>query len=164
MTDYRTTLTGVPVVGLESRFTTVTNALYPAQSFFCLDPLSYNPDGFGDFTILDAKPPRYPSGGGGGAGAVAVHMTFQDHATKKLRVQHFLSDDRDAGAPPIGIKLLQAIAHVDAYQAKTTPGRFLSSPGLKTLHQYRVDGHETNLGKSKHQQLSHHLFTVATAL
>ncbi|WP_412161710.1 hypothetical protein [Curtobacterium flaccumfaciens] len=79
-------------------------------------------------------------------------------------MQHFLSDDRIARAPPVGVKLLQAIAHLDAEQATTTPGRFVSSPGFNALHQYRVDGRETNLGKSKHQQRSHHLFTVATAL
>ncbi|SBN61864.1 hypothetical protein GA0004736_0761 [Curtobacterium sp. 9128] len=164
VTDYRTALTGVPVIALESRFTAVTNALYPAGSPFSLDPRSYSPDGFADFTILDPKPPRYPSGGGGSAGAVAVHMTYQDPASKELRVQHFLSDDRTAGAPPVGVKLLQAIAHIDTEQARTTPGRFRSSPGFRTLHQYRVDGHETNLAKSKHQQLCHHLFTVADAL
>ncbi|WP_186317818.1 sce7725 family protein [Curtobacterium sp. 9128] len=164
VTDYRTGLAGVPVVALESRFTTVTNALYPSESPFCLDPKSYSPDGFGDFTILNPKPPRYPSGGGNGAGAVAVHMTFQDPTSNELRVQHFLSDDRIAGAPPVGVKLLQAIAHLDAEQAKTTPGRFLASPGFNTLHQFGVDGHETNLGKSKQQQLSHHVFTVAKTL
>lgn len=162
--DYRAALTGIPVVALESRFTTVTNALYPAESPFCLDPKSYGPHGFADFTILDPKPPRYPSRGGNGAGAVALHMTFQDPVSSDLRVRHFLSDDRIAGAPPVGVKLLQAIAHLDAEQAKTAAGRFLTSPGFDALHQYRVDGHETNLGKSKHQQLSHHLFTVAKAL
>lgn len=161
-TDYQAALTGIPVIPLAPRFTVLRNADYPAVSPFSLDPASYRPDVFGDFMILDPKPPRVGPGGGNGAGAVAVHMTYQDTTTSELRVQHFLSDDRTAGAPPIGVKLLQAIAHLDAEQAAS--GRFLPSPGFAALHQLRVDGHETNLAKSKRQQLSHHLFTVAAAL
>jgi hypothetical protein len=151
------------VVALESRFAVETNANYPPESAFSLDPKSYGTVGFGDFMLLDPKPPRYGAGGGGGAGAVALHMTYQDKATLELKVQHFLSDDRIAGAPPTAVKLLQAIAHMDAQQT-ATPGRFLLSPGFQSLHQYWFDSKETNLEKSKQFQLSHHLFTAAQAL
>jgi len=161
VTDYQTALSGVHVVALAPRFTALRNADFPAESAFSLDPKSYGTAGFGDFTILDPRPPR--ASGGAGAGAVAVHMTYQHSATNELRVQHFLSDDQVQGTPPDGVKLLQAVKHLDDQQA-ATPGRFLPSPGFMALHQYRVDGHITNLEQSKRQQISHHLHTVAHSL
>ncbi|WP_175472085.1 MULTISPECIES: sce7725 family protein [unclassified Curtobacterium] len=163
VTDYQTALSPLPVVALTPRFPVMTNADYPGTSPFSLNPTSYGTTGFGDFALLDPKLPRVGAGGGGGAGAVALHLTYQDATTNELHVQHFLSDDRVQGAPPVAIKLLQAIGHMDAQQT-ATPGRFLQSPGFQTLHKYRVDKKETSLEKSKQQQISHHLFTVASAL
>ncbi|WIB67572.1 sce7725 family protein [Curtobacterium sp. MCBD17_035] len=152
------------VVELAQRFTVLTNKDYPAATTFSSDPKGYlvgGRQGFGDFTILK---PSTPQKGGGGAGAVAVHMTYQDPSTKELIVQHFLSTDTTVRTPKDGIKLLQALEKLHIQQTVTTPGRFLTTPGYLMLDDYRKRKHATTLAKSKHAQLSHHLSTVAAAL
>lgn len=150
------------VVPLVPRFPINVNADYPAESVFSPDPKSYGPKGFGDFAIIDSKLPRVFSGGGS-AGAVAVHMTYQDILTKELKVQHFLSDDRAQKSLPDALKLLQSINHMTNQQS-AIPGRFLRSPGYDVLESYLLTGKRTSLEKSKQQQISHHLYTVAHSL
>ena len=160
--DYVAAMPSQHVVPLVPRFPINVNAAYPSESAFSLDPKSYGPAGFGDFALIDPRPPR-AGAGGAGAGAVAVHMTYQDLSTKELKVQHFLSDDQTQGSPPDAIKLLQSIGHMTAQQA-ATPGRFLVSTGYATLESYFLTGRRTSLEKSKQQQISHHLHTVAHCL
>ncbi|TFD00498.1 hypothetical protein E3T28_08190 [Cryobacterium sinapicolor] len=161
-TDYVSAMPSQHVVPLVPRFPINVNANYPAESAFSLDPKSYGPAGFGDFALIDPKPPRVGAGGAG-AGAVAVHMTYQEPSTNELKVQHFLSDDRIQKSPPDAIKLLQSIQHMTNQQT-ATPGRFLLSPGYTTLESYLSTGKRTSLEKSKQQQISHHLHTVAHCL
>jgi hypothetical protein len=157
--DYVAAMPSRHVVPLVPRFPVRVNATYPAVSTFSLDPKSYGPAGFGDFALIDPKPPRVGAGGSG-AGAVAVHMTYQDLSTKELKVQHFLSDDRVQNTLPDALKLLQSIQHMTNQQA-ATPARFLRSHGYTTLESYLLTSKQTSLEKSKQQQLSHHLEAVA---
>ncbi len=90
-------------------------------------------------------------------------MTYQDAGTAELKVQHFLSDDRTQNSPPDSIKLLQSIQHL-VDQQRATPGRFLLSPGYTNLVGYLTASKLTSLEKSKQQQISHHLYTVAACL
>lgn len=160
--DYLAAMPSQHVVPLDPRFPINVNAAYPPESAFSLDPKSYGPAGFGDFALIDPTPPRV-SGGGAGAGAVAVHMTYQNPSTLELKVQHFLSDDRTQGSLPDALKLLQAIKHMTDQQV-ATPGRFIRTVGYRTLENYLANSKRTSLEKSKQQQISHHLATVAASL
>ena len=164
MTDFDAAF-GIPrVIELARRFEVLTNKDYPAETTFSGDPKGFlvgGRQGFGDFTILKPTP---PTSGGGGAGAVAVHMTYQDPATKHLVIQHFLSDDMTIRTQKDGIKLLQALEKLHTQQTVTTPGRFILTPGYLMLEDYRKRKHATTLGKSKQAQLSHHLSVVAASL
>lgn len=160
--DYVSAMPSQHVVPLVPRFPVNVNANYPTESAFSLDPKSYGPAGFGDFALIDPKPPRVGAGGSG-AGAVAVHLTYQSLTTRELKVQHFLSDDRTQKSPPDAVKLLQSIKHMTNQQT-LTPGRFLLSNGYATLASYLAAGKRTSLEKSKQQQISHHLQTVAHCL
>ncbi len=160
--DYIAAMSAQYVVPLVPRFSVKVNADYPAQSSYSPDPKSFGPGGFGDFAIIDATPPRVGTGGGA-AGAVAVHMTFQDPASKELKVQHFLSDDQEQYTPPVSLKLLQSIQHMVDQQA-ATPNRFFKSPGYTNLEMYLTLSKKTSLEKSKQQQINHHLYTIAQCL
>jgi hypothetical protein len=160
--DYVTAMPSQHVVPLVPRFPVLVNASYPSVSAFSLDPKSYGPAGFGDFALIDPKPPRVGAGGSG-AGAVAVHMTYQDSISRELKVQHFLSDDRTQNTLPDALKLLQSIQHMTDQQT-ATPARFLRSHGYTTLESYLLTKRQTSLEKSKQQQISHHLHTVAHSL
>lgn len=62
------------------------------------------------------------------------------------------------------VKPLRAISNMDAEQARSSHGRFLASPRSQAPHQYRVDGKQTNLARSKQQQIGNRLFTVAASI
>ena len=163
--DYEAALGVSRVIALEQRFTVRRNEDYPHESAYSLDPTTYSSGGrlgFGDFTILDPKIPRV-SGGGAGAGAVAVHMTYQDTTSNDVRIQHFLSTNRIQGTPPDGIKLLEALNAMNA-QHLATPNRFVQSPGYKALEDYRFRNYVTSLEKSKQNQINHHIFTISSLL
>ena len=160
--DYATVMPTSEIIPLVVRFPVMVNASYPTETAFSLDPKSYGSAGFSDFSLIDPKPPRL-GGGGAGAGAVTLHMTYQDATTKELKIQHFLSTDQVQGTPPNSLKLFQAIEKMRRQQA-STPGRFLPTVGYRTLEGYFTSGHRTNLEKSKQQQISHHLATVANTL
>ncbi|MDO4040040.1 sce7725 family protein [Clavibacter michiganensis] len=163
--DYESTLGANRVVALEQRFTVRRNADYPHESAYSRDPATYSAGGrlgFGDFTILDPKIPRIKSGGAA-AGAVAVHITYQDPTSNDVKIQHFLSSSQIQGTPPDALKLLEALNAMNA-QHLATPHRFLQSPGYKALEDYRARGYSTSLEKSKQSQINHHIFAISSAL
>lgn len=138
------------------------NADYPDGDWFSESHVTFASEGrlgFADFTVL---PPTPPSTRGGPAGAVVVHLTWED-GPDDLRVQHFLSDERDTTQGTAGGKLLEALAHMAAQRA-VTPTRFQISPGLAAFQDILDRRHSTSLGKSKEHQIAHHIFTVARTI
>jgi hypothetical protein len=151
------------IVSVRDNFTQQTrNADYHGDEWFTNQHQTFaaaGQPGYGDFTVL----PAAFNAGGGPIGAAAFHLTFKDPSTQEFRIQHFVSDEVQQYVSTGPVKLLEAIAHLQA-QINATPHRFESSPALTSYLSQLSTGNATSPANNKSLQIQHHLFAVARHL
>ena len=134
------------------------NAAYGGAEWFTSDHQTYRMAGLPGFSDFGPLPPTF-SLTGGPAGAVAIHLTFENVIDGSLWVEHFVSDSTDIGDGDVNSEMAEATKKVfDAVQAD--PAKFVVSPGLQAYLSQHTSRRPTNLTMNKRQQISHHLTTV----
>jgi hypothetical protein len=113
-------------------------------------------EGFGDFLIVGDE----YSETGGPAYAVAIHLTFIDHAQDDImRIFHFKSQRQDTPLDPAG-KFAEALAgmmvHIGAPNS-----RVLETEAIKEFRVLHAKGHFPGLGYVKKLSMNHHVETLA---
>lgn len=157
---YLRAIPAAQAVEVEHAFTVQQrNADYDGQEWFTASHREFTREGRSGYSDFGPLPPTFNKGGGQ-AYAVVVHLTFVAD-DGDVWVEHFVSDsvERDDGNAPS--KLGEAVAKIAARVA-SEPTKFAASEGLEEFLEQHSSGEMTSLGKSKRQQIKHHLRTIST--
>lgn len=120
-------------------------------AFFDVDGFS----GFSDYTLIT----KDFADGGALPLVVAIHLTYSK-TREEIRVRHFLSDSNSNGRENIQKKFAEAVEKVDFFFKNNAD---ITDP-VRTLIQFKEEGHYPGLGCLKKLSIEHHILLVNSLL
>ena len=144
---------------IEDGFRQMRNRDYPSLEFFSDLHLTYRTLGyqhFGDYLTIGEQ---YREGGGP-AYAVALHLTYVNHADDgAVWIKHYVSDSNDGPSDP-GIKAKEALDKL-AKECGSHSCVLPQTEALRILLDYQSRNHYPGLGMFKKLSMWHHLCVMA---